>query len=88
MGMVSEGNLLLHIKSDNDTFKKLNKIILKITEIIRFYKIPFIAIVARIGFIVSITLLGQLLFLWIDLIKVWKKILEALINRYHAFSKS
>ena len=70
MAMAREENLLLHIKSDNYSFRKLNRIIGKITEIISFYKIPFIAIVVRIAFIVSITLLGQLLFLLIDLIKV------------------
>ncbi len=67
MKMANWGNLL-HIKSDNDTFRK-NKFILKITEIIRFYKIPFIAIAERIAFIVAITLIGQLVLLWIDLIR-------------------
>ncbi len=67
MKMANWGNLL-HIKSDNDTFRK-NKFILKITEIIRFYKIPFIAIAERIAFIVAVTLIGQLVLLWIDLIR-------------------
>ncbi|MEI6335500.1 MAG: hypothetical protein WCS87_13140 [Methylococcaceae bacterium] len=67
MKMANWGNLP-HIKSDNDTFRK-NKFILKITEIIRFYKIPFIAIAERIAFIVAITLIGQLVLLWIDLIR-------------------
>ena len=67
MKMANWGNLL-HIKSDNDTFRK-NKIILKITEIIRFYMVPFIAIARRITFIVAVTLIGQLLLLWIDLIR-------------------
>ena len=67
MKMANWGNLL-HIKSDNDTFRK-NKIILKITEIIRFYKVPFIAIARRITFIVAVTLIGQLVLLWIDLIR-------------------
>ncbi len=67
MKMANWGNLL-HIKSDNDTFRK-NKIILKITEMIRFYKVPFIAIAGRIAFIVAVTLIGQLVLLWIDLIR-------------------
>jgi hypothetical protein len=66
MKMANWGNLL-HIKSDNNTFRK-NKIIVKITEIIRFYKVPFIAIARRIAFIVAVTLIGQLLLLLIDLI--------------------
>ena len=68
MKMASWGNLL-HIKSDTDTFRPFNKIFLKITEIIRFYKVPFIAIAERIAFIVAVTLIGQLVHLWIDLIR-------------------
>ena len=66
MKMANWGTLL-HIKSDKDSFRN-NKIIIKITEIIRFYKIPFIAITERIAFIVVVTLIGQLVLLLIDLI--------------------
>ncbi len=59
---VAKNGNLLRIKSDNDIFRH-NKIILKITEIIIFYKVPFIAIARRIAFIVAITLIGQLLLL-------------------------
>ncbi len=59
---------LLHIKSDKDKFRN-NKIFIKITEIIRFYKVPIIAIAERIAFIVAITLIGQLVLLLIDLIR-------------------
>ncbi len=60
---------LLHITSDNNTFRPFNKIFLKITAIIRFYNAPVIVIAERITFIVAITLIGQLVLLWIDLIR-------------------
>ena len=66
MKMANWGNLM-HIKSDKDRFRN-NKIIIKIIEIIRFYKTPFIAIADRIAFIVVVTLIGQLVLLLIDLI--------------------
>ena len=68
MKMANWGNLM-HIKSNNNTFGPFNKITLKITEVIRFYKVPFIAIAERIAFIVVVTLIGQLVLLWIDLIR-------------------
>jgi hypothetical protein len=45
----------------------LEKSIFKIRQIIAFYKIPFVAIVARIAFIVSVAVIGQIIITWIKL---------------------
>jgi hypothetical protein len=43
----------------------LEKSLFKIRQIIAFYKIPFVAIVARIAFIVSVAVIGQIIIMWL-----------------------
>jgi hypothetical protein len=45
----------------------LEKSIFKIRKIIAFYKIPFVAKVGRIAFIVSVAVMGQIIIMWIKL---------------------
>jgi hypothetical protein len=52
---------------DKYNVSDLEKSLFKIRQIIAFYKIPFVAIVARIAFIVSVAVIGQIIITWIKL---------------------